>query len=407
MQQSPKGQELATQAAYLLESEEAVQGDMVLRTQYDAWPNIACNGFIAKWDALADSVNEPNAFAESWFVLPAFRQFDAKGEVRLFVLWDGEVLAGLMPLGFEARYGKWPIPHVQNWLHHNAFLGAPLVRKGYERAFWTALLAHLDAEPASACFAHFNGLVVDGPLVQALEEVCSTDKRRIALVHREERAFLDGDLTPEAYYETTVRSKKRKELRRQKNRLAEEGELSFARIEGDCDIDRWTNEFLVLERRGWKGANGSALDCADDTRNLFRAALAGAAARGKLERLELRLNSHPLAMLANFLCVPGSFSFKTAFDEDYARFSPGVLLQIENLDLLTRSGIDWCDSCAAEGHPMIDSLWTGRRSVGRYSVAIGGSARRALFGALLRAEMARGAARKPAPTLQVESGEDE
>jgi hypothetical protein len=91
-------------------------------------------------------------------------------------------------------------------------------------------------------------------------------------------------------------------------------------------------------------------------------------------------------MLANFLTPPGAFSFKTAFDEDYARFSPGVLLQIENLALLQRDGIDWCDSCAAQDHPMIDSLWAGRRAIGRYSVAIGGRAKRAAFAALLAAE---------------------
>jgi hypothetical protein len=65
------------------------------------------------------------------------------------------------------------------------------------------------------------------------------------------------------------------------------------------------------------------------------------------------------------------------------------LLQIENLALLERSGIDWCDSCAAEGHPMIDSVWTGRRTIGRYSMAIGGAGRRALFRAYLGAELAR------------------
>ena len=44
---------------------------------------------------------------------------------------------------------------------------------------------------------------------------------------------------------------------------------------------------------------------------------------------------------------------------------------------------------------MIDSLWPSRRAIGRYSVAIGGSGRRAIFGALLKAELARGASRKP------------
>ena len=377
-----------------------------LVSRLDSWRVMLDDRFVADWGDLAITAVEPNAFAESWFLRPALAQFDPEGRVQLFALWNAKRLVGLMPVAPQAQYGRWPVPHVQNWLHHNAFLGTPLVRRGYETAFWQALLPLLDAQPGQALFAHFNCLSTNGPLVAALKQICQTESRRYALVHTEERALLEGDMSPGIYFETTVRGKKRKELRRQKNRLAEDGELTFARHTGDDGLVEWTREFLALERAGWKGSNGSALDCSPLTRALFTDTLKGAAAIGKLERLELRLDGRPLAMLVNFLCAPGSFSFKTAFDEDYARFSPGVLLQIENLVLLDRAGIDWCDSCAAEGHPMIDSLWTGRRSIGRYSVAIGGSGRRALFGALLKAELARGASRKiSVPTLI--QGDDE
>jgi CelD/BcsL family acetyltransferase involved in cellulose biosynthesis len=208
-------------------------------------------------------------------------------------------------------------------------------------------------------------------------------------VYREERALLEKGLSPADYLETHVRGKKRKEYRRQHNRLSEEGALAFERSDGRVGLDAWIEEFFALERAGWKGQNGSALDCADDTRALFRGALQGAAVAGKLELLTLRLDGRAIAMLVNFITAPGSFSFKTAFDEDYARFSPGVLLQIENLKLLERDGLDWCDSCAAQDHPMIDSLWAGRRSIGRWSVAIGGPVRRAGFALLLAAEKAK------------------
>ncbi len=114
-----------------------------------------------------------------------------------------------------------------------------------------------------------------------------------------------------------------------------------------------------------------------------------AAALCKLERLALTLDGQPIAMLANFLTPPGSFSYKTAFDETYARFSPGVLLQRENLALLGRNDVAWCDSCAAPDHPMIDSLWTERRPIGRISLAIGGTLRRSLFDLLLKLELGR------------------
>ncbi|WP_425232998.1 GNAT family N-acetyltransferase [Sphingorhabdus sp.] len=256
------------------------------------------------------------------------------------------------------------------------------------------MLSLFDIENCGSLFAHFKGFALDGTVAKALEEICREQRRRFALFHREERALLEHGLSPEAYLEATLRGKKRKELRRQQNRLAELGQLDFQRTDGSEEIDGWIDEFLALERRGWKGANGSALDCADSTRNLFRGALHGAANEGKLELLALRLNGRAIAMLVNFMTPPGAFSFKTAFDEDYARFSPGVLLQLHNLALLERDNIEWCDSCAAQDHPMIDSIWSGRRAIGRYSVAIGGPVRRAGFALLLAAEKAKGRLRQ-------------
>ena len=94
-------------------------------------------------------------------------------------------------------------------------------------------------------------------------------------------------------------------------------------------------------------------------------------------------------MLATFLTPPGAYSYKTAFDEEYARFSPGVLLQRENLAVLDRPDIVWSDSCAAADHPMIDRIWREKRGVGRLSIAIGGILRRAAFSQFVRAETAR------------------
>lgn len=401
---------MATQAAFIQANDDIAVRDarshvQATCSQVACWQDIVDDSFVAQWDKLSSIAAEPNAFAESWFLLPALRQFDPAGAVRLFTLYDGGKLVGMMPLAAQARYGRWPLPHIQNWMHHNAFLGTPLVASGHERAFWATLLSVLDSDPGSNLFAHFNGLTHDGTVARALASECAGQGRTMALVHQEERALLEGDLSPEAYLEASVRGKKRKELRRQKNRISDLGELTFSRHLDDAGLDIWAHEFLALERAGWKGENGSALDCAPTTRTLFMQALNGAAARGKLERLELRLDGAPLAMLVNFLCPPGSFSFKTAFDEAYSRYSPGVLLQIENLVLLKRTGIDWCDSCAAEGHPMIDSLWMGRRSIARYSVAIGGAARRMLFSTVLRAELARGAGRTKASANQPEEDE--
>lgn len=94
-------------------------------------------------------------------------------------------------------------------------------------------------------------------------------------------------------------------------------------------------------------------------------------------------------MLASFITPPGAFSFKTAFDERYARFSPGVLLQRANLSMLADPDVAWTDSCAAADHPMIDHFWRERRVIGRLSVGIGGALRRQIFAAVLKLELGR------------------
>ncbi len=201
--------------------------------------------------------------------------------------------------------------------------------------------------------------------------------------------MLASELAPADYFEAALGAKKRKELRRQRRRLEEEGRFEVCRSTGSEGLETWIDEFLALERSGWKGAEGSALASCPGTEALFRHAIDGAAARGKLERLGLRIDGEPVAMLASFLTPPGAFSYKTAFDERYSRYSPGVLLQRENLAMLERAGIEWTDSCAAADHPMIDHLWTERRAIGRVNIALGGPKRRTLFRALARRETGR------------------
>lgn len=349
---------------------------------------------IRQWTELAERSSEPNPFTEKWYLEAASKALAQDERVNILVVFSKGELVGIMPMHVVHEYARLPLVHLQNWLNHNAFLGTPLVAKGFERLFWRALFVELDRRPTGSLFLHLAGMAVEGAVARALEAECKATGRRFASFQREKRAFLERGLSPEAYLETTLRGKKRKELRRQQNRLAELGQLEFQRMDGRAGLDSWIDEFLALERRGWKGSNGSALDCDDKTRSLFRGALHGAADEGKLELLALRLDGRAIAMLVNFLTPPGAFSFKTAFDEDYARFSPGVLLQIHNLALLEREGIEWCDSCAVQDHPMIDSIWSGRRAIGRYSVAIGGPVRRAGFAILLAAEKAKGRLRQ-------------
>lgn len=373
---------------------EAVAAAPTLSVRVVDWPCCAAPSIATRWDLLARHAAEPNPFLESWYLLPALRSLDPDETLQIFLLELGDEIVGLMPLADEKRYYRRPIPHLAGWTHPNAFLGTPLVAKGHEQAFWHELLAWADRNGGNALFLHLTDLVLEGPVFKALTKVIAGQRRKGAIVHREERALLRSDENPEAYFTASMSGKKRKELRRQLNRLGEQGAVAFERRHDDECLAEWTEAFLALEAAGWKGKAGSALGLAAETTQLFRSVLAGAAEQGRLERLTMTLDGKPIAMLVSFLCAPGAFSFKTAFDEAYSKFSPGVLLQCENLMILDRPEIAWTDSCAAADHPMIDHIWRERRTVGRVSLAIGGRLRRKVFGMLARAELRRKGAKK-------------
>jgi hypothetical protein len=105
-------------------------------------------------------------------------------------------------------------------------------------------------------------------------------------------------------------------------------------------------------------------------------------------------------MLVNFRLGSGAYSYKIAFDERYARYSPGILIEIDNLRAaLSDPTLDWSDSCAAPNHPMIDGIWAERRRIVQFRVGLRGKGitglrRRVLFGATGLAEDAVSRLRK-------------
>lgn len=336
---------------------------------------------------LAGHAAEANAFYAPDMLDAALDHLARDKAVRTIEAFDGGTLIGLMPVIVHPRHGRLPIANVGNWMHQHCFFGAPIIRAGHEQAAWTGFLAQLDAAPWAPGFLHLEGLDAAGANAAALEAICVTQGRAIREIGRHDRALLRSDLSADAYWETHVRAKKRKELRRLQKRLAEMGALESRTLIDPADLPRWCGEFLALEAAGWKGAEGTALSCSPEEAAFFRAATAAAFAAGRLHFLRIDLDRRAIAMLVNFRHGAGAFSFKIAFDEALGRFSPGVLIEIDNLHAVQGSdSIAWMDSCAAPGHPMIDSLWAERRSIVQYRVALKGAGRSAAFAAAGAAE---------------------
>lgn len=330
-------------------------------------------GQAERWAELSAHAAEANCFYTPDLLLPALAHLDGQG-VRLIEAMHGDMAIGLMPVSVERHYGRLPVRNAANWTHRHCFFGAPLIRRGHEQAAWAGFLALLDETPEVGNFLHLSGLDAAGANAAALEAVCFAQRRAIVEIKRYDRALLRSTLSADEYWETHVRSKKRKEIRRLQKRLAELGTVQSRTLTNASDLISWCEDFLTLEAAGWKGEEGTALKCRDGDTAFFHAACAAAFASGALHFLRIDLDGRAIAMLVNFRHGNGAFSFKIAFDEALGRFSPGVLIEIDNLHAVQDApAIDWMDSCAAVDHPMIDSLWAERRSIVQYRVALKGT----------------------------------
>jgi len=230
---------------------------------------------------------------------------------------------------------------------------------------------------------HLPLLPEDGPANAALGRVLVGTARAHYAAAQESRALLTGKTSAEAYLAAAMTAKKRKELRRQHNRLAEEGALAFERLEGEKGLAVWTAEFLSLEAAGW-GAKPAPHSPARPPRKRCLP-------RHWPERRKRDVSNgwRSGSMAAPSPCSPTSSprpapsASRPPSTRTMRAFSPGMLLQLENLALLERPEVEWADSCVAEGHPMIERLWRGHRRMVSRNIAIGRPARRALFRLLM------------------------
>jgi CelD/BcsL family acetyltransferase involved in cellulose biosynthesis len=329
----------------------------------------ALAGHMAAWNDLAAAALEPNVFYEPWMMLPAIDSFARGGKLRYVLVYADQVegpplLCGLFPLERVASYKGMPFRHVKLWQHKHCFLGTPLVRSTHARECLAAFLDWLEADPQGASAVKWGLIGADGPFWRALTEVLRESGRRSFVPHRFDRAVMRPRAGGDAFLGEALSHKGVKELRRLERRLAEAGPLEYAALENAGEAEKWIADFLELESRGWKGRKASALGSTEAGRLFFTRTALAAARRGRLMMLGLRVAGRWIALKCNFVSGEGSFAFKIAYDEDYAKFSPGTLLELENIRCFhSRPELRWMDSCAQSDHFMVNRLWLDRRAL--------------------------------------------
>ena len=343
-------------------------GEVVDREKGDA--------LAAQWSVLADQAVEANPFYEHWTLLPALEQYGNK-DVSLACIWDGperRALLGLAPVQKMRGYARLAVGYWTNWTHQHCYFGAPLIHREHAPAVAAAFLDLFCEGGQRRSFFQLRRAYADAPVIDAFDEAAAARARFHYVAESQERAALFAGPTPDEFLAQSLRKKKRKELNRLRNRLAECGAVEISALVGREELDAWSTAFLALENRGWKGECGTSLQSSPEDAKWFRNSARGAFDAGKLDFLRIDCDGRPIAMLVSF-GVRARYSVKIAFDPDFARYSPGLMVEIE---ATKRSLADpyfrFTDSCAAPDHPMIERLWRGRRTVVSANYSAAGSA---------------------------------
>jgi hypothetical protein len=342
---------------------------------------------IAAWRALAERTIEPNGY-----YLPAWElavNASARGRTGVSALgaWrdtspdeqaslapseatpsdpainEPERLIGLLPVVSLWRACKIPLPALVSASPYGT-LCTPLLDRTLAEEAAIALMS--EARKAGAHALILRDVSLGGAAMKAFTLALRQDGLQPIILHSHLRACLDARREADELLRDALSAKKLKELRRQRNRLAEElGEMRFEVARSADDVNRAVEVFLALEASGWKGERGTALQQNEGDLSFIRHATRGLTETGQCEIVTLHAGETPVAAAVVLRHQDRAFYFKLGIDERFAKFSPGVQLTLDlTRHLCADAVLATADSTANADHPMINPIWRGRLKIG-------------------------------------------
>jgi hypothetical protein len=315
------------------------------------------------WRTLAGRAIEPNGY-----YLPDWEMAvnaSARGRIGASALcaWDNAAqLTGLVPVFSMWRAYRIPLPALVSADPYGTLCTPLLDRDSAENA---ALQIMQRARQAGAHALILSWVSLDGPAMRAFREELRRDGLRPRLLQSHLRASLDARHDAEELLLDALGTKKLKELRRQRNRLAEHGAIHFDVARTPEAVAAAVEIFLDLEASGWKAKRGTALKQDEGDAAFVRRATSALAEAGQCEIVSLRAGDTPVAAAIVLRHHDRAFYFKLGVDERFAKLSPGVQLTLDlTRHLCADPAISSVDSTAGPDHPMINPIWRGRLAIG-------------------------------------------
>jgi CelD/BcsL family acetyltransferase involved in cellulose biosynthesis len=315
------------------------------------------------WRALSERAVEPNGYyLPEWELAVNATARDRIGAAALSAWGNTSQLIGLMPVVSLWRACKIPLPALVSADPYGTLSTPPLDRELADDAVMDLLQ---QARRSGAHALILRDISLDGAAMKSFASVLRHDGLQPIVLQSHVRACLDASRDADELLQEALGAKKLKELRRQRNRLAEHGAIRFdvARESGDVAVALET--FLKLEASGWKGQRGTALGQDAGDAAFIRRATEGLAETGQCEIVALHAGDTPVTSAVVLRHQDRAFYFKLGVDERFAKFSPGVQLTLDlTRHLCADPSIRLVDSTANADHPMINPIWRGRLAIG-------------------------------------------
>lgn len=308
---------------------------------------------LPAWKRLADHSLSPAGLNAPELILPLFRHLSG---AELATVKQGNDLLFALPVKKRRIYPALST----NWITPLTVIGEPHLDREFPEAALTTFINHL-THPLL-----LHAVAVNGPFWNCLQR---QDAHR-SVLDTWQRAALRPSGTYETWLDSNIGPKRRREYRRLTSRLSEMGRFEFSSLAAGRDGLPWAVELLALEAAGWKGKRGTALAMNLSVESAFIEACKMLSAAGKLRFWKLALNGKPVAIMHAIVEGDQAWLGKIAYDENYAKYSPGVLLVFHATEkLFAENGMVLVDSCAIPGHPMMENVWRDRIEVADVIIA--------------------------------------
>jgi CelD/BcsL family acetyltransferase involved in cellulose biosynthesis len=349
----------------------------------------------AAWQQLADNSIEDNVYYRPAYARALLDTVEANTDVRFATVWRGAQLIGLLP--FVASRLPSLIEPWTAWKSDYTYNCTPLLHRDWHNDAAEHLVRLMAAaNPGEWTLPLMN---TAGPACRAIVAALEADCRPWIASNLFARAVLDTGCTFAEHMERHVSAKRRRDLGRNERRLEKLGTVSFESCSGGPELKSAVDAFLQIEARGWKGRRGTALQCNEATRafasKVFSSPRSSNACRADL----LKLNGEPIAVGLTLVSGRTGFTVKCAYDERYANYSAGLLLEVAFLrGVLGEKWASRIDSGTAGSH-VIDELWPGRSEVGDLLFSVAHSPGSGRFPAFVAGQRAKRATIETAKSI--------